>query len=261
MQQHQRDERPGARRRGRRMHRDHARQPDRLGRDIVPDQLIAGRRGIAFVEHQVERVEHRIEPRRQIARVRACRSEICSSRSARLARTSRCAIADSCERNARAISPTLKPPTSFSASATRASGGSDGMAGQEQQAELIVFDRRQLVAQQRRGGRRFARRPIRARSPAPCRRPSCRDAADRARDCARPGTATLQGCRGRRETATAASPSSARPAPRLRRASGGGSRASASASRPSVPPACGTDDQQVRSDRWSTSQKLQRIRC
>ena len=41
VQQHQRQQRPGARRRDRRMRRDHARQPDRLAGDVVSDQLIA----------------------------------------------------------------------------------------------------------------------------------------------------------------------------------------------------------------------------
>ena len=50
------------------MRRQHARQPDRLQRHIVADQLIAGGGGVAFVEHQVERVDDRIEPLGELVR-------------------------------------------------------------------------------------------------------------------------------------------------------------------------------------------------
>ncbi len=41
-------------------------QPDRLAREIVPRQRGAGGREVSLVEHQVDHVEHRVEPVRQV---------------------------------------------------------------------------------------------------------------------------------------------------------------------------------------------------
>ncbi len=128
-------------------------QPNRFRGDIVTHEQIAGRGGIPFVEHQVERLEHRIQAGRELAgrghaeagialAKRALGAHQALRNRAVLGETRAGDLADAeaagqfeCERH-----PRIRRQR--------------GMANQEDQSELIVFDRRQLLTQQcrRRGG-------------------------------------------------------------------------------------------------------------
>ena len=103
-------------------------------------QIVAGRRGVALVEDEVDHLEHRRQPLARAPRRAAPRTARCASASVRLARTIRWAIVGSGTRNARAISSVVSPPSSRSVSATRASRGQHGMAGDEHQAQQVVAD-------------------------------------------------------------------------------------------------------------------------
>ena len=94
----------------------------------------------------------------QLGAARAPRTARCASASVRLARTMRWAMVGSGTRKARAISSVVRPPSSRSVSATRASVGQHRVAGDEDQAQQVVADRR------RRAPRRGRRRGSAARS-------------------------------------------------------------------------------------------------
>ena len=67
----------------------------------------------------------------------------------RLARTIRLPIVGSATRNARAISPVVRPPSARSVSATRAGSSSAGMAAGEDQAQPVVDDHAPVVVHRR----------------------------------------------------------------------------------------------------------------
>ena len=69
VQQHQRHERGGFRRRRRHQRSHQPPQTDRLGRDVRPHERPAPRRRVAFVEDQIDHGQHRVEPRRHVVGV------------------------------------------------------------------------------------------------------------------------------------------------------------------------------------------------
>ena len=92
----------------------------------MPGQRCAGRRGVAFVEHQVDHAQHASSRARQLGRRRAPRRG-CARRGSSPWRARSAARASARRtRKARAISSVVRPHTSRSVSATWASGGSAG---------------------------------------------------------------------------------------------------------------------------------------
>ena len=63
MEEHQREEPDRLRLVGHQLG-EHARQADRLGAQLAPDERLAGRRAVALVEDQVEHAQHGLEPLR-----------------------------------------------------------------------------------------------------------------------------------------------------------------------------------------------------
>ena len=91
-----------------------------------PHPVVAGRRRVAFVEDQVDDFEDRRQPARRARRRAGLRTA--PSRRPASAWRGRCAARSSASetRNARAISSVVRPPSSRSVSATRASVDSTG---------------------------------------------------------------------------------------------------------------------------------------
>ena len=114
-------------------------------------QTVAGGRGIALVEHEIDDRQHGPQPVGQRRVGRAPRRRWAAARILRLARTSRWAIVRRETRNARAISAAVRPLTAWSVSATRASGVERRMAAGEDEAEALVADLEQAVLFVQRG--------------------------------------------------------------------------------------------------------------
>jgi hypothetical protein len=70
LQAHQRGERVDFRPAGRRVRREQARESQRLAHQVRAQQFLASQRGVAFVEREVERFEHRIEAFDELAAAR-----------------------------------------------------------------------------------------------------------------------------------------------------------------------------------------------
>ena len=91
-----------------------------------PHPVVAGGRGVALVEDEVDAPRAPTRAARRARRRAAPRTARAASASVRLARTMRCAMVGSGTRNARAISSVVRPPSRRSVSATRASVESTG---------------------------------------------------------------------------------------------------------------------------------------
>ncbi len=145
MQLHQGQQRPRSRRSGRGMFGNESRQANRFQGDVLSDQGVARRRGVAFVEHQVERIEHRIEALGQLGGRR--RSEVNTLLSKRPLGPHQSL------RNRRLLRQKRAGNFAEAEAANQLQREGDArfrrhgrMAGEKQQADLIVFDRRRLVA-------------------------------------------------------------------------------------------------------------------
>ena len=103
-------------------------RPSRIAsrRQVRARERRAGRRRVALVEHEIDHVQHGVEPLRQVGARRHLVRE-CARRGSSPSRA-RCAARGSARvvRNARAISSVVSPHTSRSVSATCASGVSAG---------------------------------------------------------------------------------------------------------------------------------------
>ena len=106
--------------------RQDAAEPQRLLAQLRPHPVLAGGGRVALVEDEVDHLQHRGEPLRQL-RARAAPRTARASRPA-CAWRARCAAPPSAPgtRKARAISSVVRPPSSRSVSATRASVASTG---------------------------------------------------------------------------------------------------------------------------------------
>ena len=199
-----------------------------------PHPVVARGRRVALVEDEVDDLEHRREPRGAARRRAAPRTARCASASVRLARTMRCAIVGSGTRNARAISSVVRPPSSRSVSATRASVESTGWHAVKTSRSRSSPTSSSSAASTSRRRRRARRRRARAPSSS-CLRSThaCRGAARRSRGASRSPSARRPGCPARpsrghcSSAATSAScaSSSASPTSRTMRASPAMSRA------------------------------------
>ena len=202
---------PRARRGSSRRRRGSGRSPPRRGpRAPAP---APARRRVALVEDEVEHREHGPQPRRGAAPGPGPRSGSRSARTFRFARTSRWATVGSGSSSARAISGTVRPPTSRRVSGTWASSASAGW----QQAKIsssrssgiacssslgTSADRLLEVA----GEQRLLLAP---RAP--------RAAAGRSRGASRWSGSRRPACRARRRAASGRAPPRRRPAPPPRR--------------------------------------------
>ena len=110
----------------RQQHVDHAREADRLGGEVVAHERVARRRGVALVEHEVEHGEDGAGGGPASASGGGSASGMPDRRTFFFARTSRCATVASGRSSARAISGTVRPPTSRRVSGTCASSASAG---------------------------------------------------------------------------------------------------------------------------------------
>ena len=131
----------------------------------------------------------------------------------------RCAARWSARRpGRRARSPSvLRPPSSLSVSASRASVLQHRVAGGEDQAQQVVADlvlaRRVERVDEVGHHQRLLRLQVERRSPRASRPGACRGAAGPARGASRWSSARHPGCRARRRAASAPARRSARPAP------------------------------------------------
>ena len=105
-----------------------------------PHPVVAGGRGVALVEHEIDHLEHRGQPRASLRRRAAPRTarsprRACAWRARSAARRSAPRT-----RNARAISSVVRPPSRRSVSATRASVESTGWQAMNIEAQQVVAD-------------------------------------------------------------------------------------------------------------------------
>ena len=214
---------PSARRRpctsgsSRRQLGEDAAEPQRVLAQRRAHPVVAGGRRVALVEDQVDDLEHRRRAARRSSSPRGTSNGTCASASVRLARTMRCAIVGSGTRNARAISSVVRPPSSRSVSATRASVDSTGW-----QAVNISRSRSSPTSSSSAASRSGASRCCATSSSRPSSlvlalEQLARGAAGRSRGAWRWPSARRPGCPGRPTPATARARRPARPAPAPRR--------------------------------------------
>ena len=101
-------------------------EPQRVLAQRRAHPVVARGRRVPLVEDEVDDLEHRRQARVAARRPRGTSNGTRASASVRLARTMRWATVGSGTRNARAISSVVRPPSSRSVSATRASVDSTG---------------------------------------------------------------------------------------------------------------------------------------
>ena len=124
MQQHQREQSPHLAV-VRHQLAQHQAEPDRLVAQLLAHETVALGGGVALIEDQIDHAEHPAHSIRQLL-IGGTSYGIRASAIFRLARTIRLPIVGSATRNARAISPVVRPPSARSVSATRADTPSAG---------------------------------------------------------------------------------------------------------------------------------------